>query len=931
MASAPALTYTPAVNYNGPDGFTFTVNDGSLDSPSATVSITITAVNDPPVANNQSVGTAEDTPLAITLTATDVDGNPLTYGIANPPAHGTLSGTAPNVTYTPAATYNGPDSFTFTANDGALDSNVATVSVTVSNINNAPVANDQSVTSDEDIAKAITLAATDVDGNPLTYGIVTLPAHGTLSGTAPNMTYTPSTNYNGPDSFTFKANDGFLDSNEATVSITVTAANDAPVADPQSVSTPEDAPKTIILSANDLDNVSLTFTIVNLPAHGTLSAVVPDPCTPDGGGGYLCTATVTYTPTSNYNGSDSFTFKANDGTSDSNTASVSVGVNALNDGPAASDGTAITSEDVPTTVTLTGTDPDGNTLIFSILSTPGDGTLGTISDPSCAVDGAGVATCTATAAYTPAGNYNGPDSFTFKAYDGNVDSNTATITITINPANDAPVASDQSPSTEEDTAKVITLSATDIDGNSLAFSVTGGPAHGILSAIDPVSCTPDGSGGSVCTATVGYTPTADYNGPDSLTFKVNDGILDSNEATVTITVNAVNDAPVAADNSYDTGEDVTLNVPAPGVLGNDTDAESNPLTAVLVNGPAHGALSLNANGSFTYTPAGNYSGPDSFTYKANDGSADSNVATVSITVNAVNDLPVAADNSYDTNEDGTLNVAASGVLGNDTDAEGSSLTAILVSTTGHGALTLNANGSFTYTPVANYNGPDSFTYKANDGSSDSNVATVSITVNAINDQPIANAQSVTTPEDTALIISLTGSDVEGSLLTFATVTQPTHGTLSGTPPALTYTPAANYNGPDNFTFKVNDGTVDSGPATVSINVTPVNDPPVATADTKSTTQNTPLTFPASDLMTNDSKGPADENGQSLTVTAVSAASSQGGTVSLGAGNITYTPPTGFSGRRQLHLHRLRQWNAISLCRWVSECHGHRSSQLCPSI
>src|SRR5207244_837824 len=144
------------------------------------------------------------------------------------------------------ANFNGPDSFTYRANDGSLDSNIATVSITVTAVNDAPVASDQTVATNEDTAKAITLGATDVEGSPLTYAIVTGPAHGTLSGTAPAVTYTPAANYNGADSFTFKANDGSLDSNVATVSITVTAVNDAPVATNQTVTTDEDTAKAIM-------------------------------------------------------------------------------------------------------------------------------------------------------------------------------------------------------------------------------------------------------------------------------------------------------------------------------------------------------------------------------------------------------------------------------------------------------------------------------------------------------------------------------------------------------------------------------------------------------------------------------------------------------------------------------------------------------------
>jgi serine protease len=181
-------------------------------------------LNDPPVANDQSVTTDEDTSVSITLTATDSNNDLLTYSIDSGPLHGMLTGTAPSVTYTPNDNYNGGDSFTFKANDGKVDSNIATVTITVSPVNDAPVANDQSVTTIQDTPVDITLTASDVDNDPLTYSIDSVPSNGVLTGSAPDFTYTPDDNYNGDDSFTFEANDGKVDSNIATVSITVNSA-----------------------------------------------------------------------------------------------------------------------------------------------------------------------------------------------------------------------------------------------------------------------------------------------------------------------------------------------------------------------------------------------------------------------------------------------------------------------------------------------------------------------------------------------------------------------------------------------------------------------------------------------------------------------------------------------------------------------------------
>src|SRR5207248_2627026 len=211
---------------------------------------------------------------------------------------------------------------------------------------------------------------------------------------------------------------------------------------------------------------------------------------------------------------------------------------------------------------------------------------------------------------------------------------------------------------------------------------------------------------------------------------------------------AVNDAPVAANDAYSTNEDTALNVAAAGVLANDSDVDGDALTAILVSSPAHGSLTLNANGSLTYAPAANYNGGDSFTYKANDGALNSNVATASLTITPANDAPPAANDSYTTAEETAPTADARRVRANDVDVDGDALTAALVAGPAHGTLTFNANGSFTYTPAANYNGADSFTYKARDPSGAlSNVATVSLTITPVNDPPVAANESYTTAEE----------------------------------------------------------------------------------------------------------------------------------------------------------------------------------------
>jgi len=237
------VSYTPDANYYGTDEFVVEVSDGSL-SDTIVVAVSVEPVNDVPTVSDQSVTLDEDVAKVITLGAADIDGDTLTWSVTDP-AHGTLSGTAPDLTYTPDADFNGTDSFTFKVNDGTEDSAPATVSLTIDAVNDVPVANAQSITTDEDVEKTIVLTGEDVEGASLTFAVVDEPAHGVLSGAAPNMTYTPYQNFNGSDSFTFKVNDGSVDSELATVDITANAVNDTPVADAQSITTSEDVAKTM--------------------------------------------------------------------------------------------------------------------------------------------------------------------------------------------------------------------------------------------------------------------------------------------------------------------------------------------------------------------------------------------------------------------------------------------------------------------------------------------------------------------------------------------------------------------------------------------------------------------------------------------------------------------------------------------------------------
>ena len=227
-----------------------------------------------------------------------------------------------------------------------------------------------------------------------------------------------------------------------------------------------------------------------------------------------------------------------------------------------------------------------------------------------------------------------------------------------------------------------------------------------------------------------YTPNDHFSGTDSFDYIATNSGAAGNLATVTITVAPVNDIPVASNDSFIVFANGTWTTDAPGVLGNDNDLDGDPLTAILLDSTANGALGFNPDGSFVYTPNLGFVGTDTFTYMASDGQSNSNLAMVTITVAELNEAPVAQNDAYEVTNDAVLTVAAPGVLLNDTDANNDSLAATLVAAPLFGTVTLNADGSFDYFPPANFSGTDSFTYKVNDGSTDSNVAMIIITVNA---------------------------------------------------------------------------------------------------------------------------------------------------------------------------------------------------------
>ena len=566
----------------------------------APLAVTSPGGNTPPTATPQTLDTPEDTPLTITLTGTDPDtGDTLTYTVTTQPTHGTLTGTGTTREYTPDTNYHGPDSFRFTVDDGSGPTTPAAISITVTPVNDPPIAEPVTASTPRDTAVLVTLSASDIDGDPLTYTVVDQPAHGTLTGTGTTRTYTPDTGYTGADTFTYLANDGNVDSNTSTVTITIEATNRPPTATPQTLDTPEDTPLTITLTGTDPDTGdTLTYTVTTQPTHGTLTGTG---------------TTREYTPDTNYHGPDSFRFTVDDGSGPTTPAAISITVTPVNDPPIAEPVTASTPRDTAVLVTLSASDIDGDPLTYTIVDQPAHGTL----------TGTGT-----TRTYTPDTGYTGADTFTYLANDGNVDSNTSTVTITIEATNRPPTATPQTLDTPEDTPLTITLTGTDPDtGDTLTYTVTTQPTHGTLT----------GTG-----TTREYTPDTNYHGPDSFRFTVDDGSGPTTPAAISITVTPVNDPPIA--------EPVTASSPSGvpvSITLSATDVDGDPLTYTIVTPPAHGTLT-GAGTAYSYSSDPGYVGSDGFTYAADDGQVSSNPVTVSIEVTPASPATVTlslADNA----------------------------------------------------------------------------------------------------------------------------------------------------------------------------------------------------------------------------------------------------------------------------------------------
>ncbi|WP_158156491.1 tandem-95 repeat protein [Vibrio alginolyticus] len=942
-----SVTYTPNDNYHGTDSFTYIVTSGGV-SESTTVNVDVTPVNDAPVATNDNAVTDEDTPVTIDVLPndTDIDGDTLSIQSASvPETQGTVEIVDGKLVFTPAENFHGDAEITYTVTDGAL-TDQATVNVTVNAVNDTPVV--ESSLADQTLAEDFTpytidlnTAFSDVDNvdGELTFSV---SGNSNVLVSIENgiATISPTADWNGSEILTFTATDPSGESVSQTVNFTVAPVADI-VADKATVM--EDTPTIIKVLDNDTfegDDKVVSLDTNNGPANGTVSV------NPDG--------SVTYTPNDNFHGTDSFTYiVTSGGVSESTT--VNVDVTPVNDAPVATNDNAVTDEDTPVTIDVlpNDTDIDGDKLSIESASVPE--TQGTVE----IVDGKLV--------FTPAENFHGDAEITYTVTDGAL-TDQATVNVTVNAVNDTPVVessiADQTLA-EDFTPYSIDLNTafSDVDNvdGELTFSVSGNSNIQV----------------AIVNGIATFTPTADWNGSEALTFTATDPSGESVSQTVNFTVTPV--ADIVADNATVVEDTPTIIK----VLGNDTfEGDDKVVSLDTNNGPANGTVSVNPDGSVTYTPNDNYHGTDSFTYIVTSGGV-SESTTVSVDVTPVNDAPVATNDTAITDEDTPVTID---VLPNDTDIDGDTLSIDSASVPSEQGTVEIVDGKLVFTPAENFNGDAEITYTITDGAL-TDQATVNVTVNAVNDTPVVEssitdqtlaedftpysidlntafsdvdnvdgelsfsvsgnsnvlvsiengiatisptadwngseiltftatdpsgesvsqtvnftvapvadivADKATVMEDTPTIIKVLDNDTfegDDKVVSLDTNNGPANGTVSVNPDgSVTYTPNDNYHGTDSFTYIVTSGGV-SESTTVNVDVTPVNDAPVATNDNAVTDEDTPVTI---DVLPNDT----DIDGDKLSIESASVPEAQG-TVEIVDGKLVFTPAENFNGDAEI--------------------------------
>jgi hypothetical protein len=662
------------------------------------------------------------------------------------PVHGSVSlqvnaQGAMEVVFLPEANYHGPASFDYTVTDQYGLSDNARVSLSIAAVNNAPVTQGETGSGNEDTAllfSAASLLANDsdidasVDGDLLRITRVGLAQHGQVflqpDGT---VRFVPDADYNGPAQFSYWVGDrdaaqiaaGTGYETQATVNLTVLAINDLPVVTGEVMGSDEDIilsinPALLLANDTDVDTVStnaepaqvLSITAVGNAQRGSIVLL------PDG--------TLQFTPELNYFGVAGFSYTVDDGHGGQVQGQVVINLAPVNDAPDVLGETVTFNEDAIQTFTQAQflandsdvDNPHGDLRIVSVENA----THGTVAlNP----DG--------TIRFAPDADYFGPAQFTYTVSDGAGGFTVGLASLDIAAVNDAPRLVGEALTLDEDTAARFSVAAllandTDVDNphTDLTITTAGNASHGSV---------------QIVAGEIVFTPDLNYNGTASFTYTVSDGVGGTSEATVNLTFNPVNDAPVANSELVWGKRDVSYTLTKAALLANDTDVETPmALQISAISNVQHGTAVLNADGSVRFTPDAGYTGRGSFDYTVQDPDGAGSTATAQIDFSRVNVNPTATDDSFTGYEDIAFSITQAQLLVNDTDADNAAADLRVTAVAGgqHGTVSLQPDGSVRFVPAADYNGPASFNYLVSDGDGGQTWATARLTVQAVNDAPV---------------------------------------------------------------------------------------------------------------------------------------------------------------------------------------------------
>jgi len=769
--------YIPSKDFVGMDTFSFTVHDGYTRSAPANVMINVEMGNRPPKAENATLEINEDTSKKYTLTASDMNHDPLTFEIVNPPTLGQIQmidAQTGQFTYIPAPNKNGTDLFTFIASDGELESNAAAITVQIIPVNDRPQAQDSHLRLDEDFEKMGMLNGADIDGDAITFEIVKRPEKGILVLTHPQTgqySYSPFLNHYGIDSFNFVVKDATMTSYTATVNIVIDPQNDAPTAMPLSFETLEDTPVSGVLQGTDIDDDALMFMLVDDPNALSQGILEINDAT---------NGQFTYYPPENQFGQFIFNYYVTDSQLTAQPVPLTITINPTNDAPVVMNKEVSTNINEPLTISLFGADIDNDSLLFTVIDSPENGDF--INEAN-------------TWKYVPKTDFQGVDHLTYQADDqsgsDNALSNIGSISIRVGvPAADFYTY-------EDNIISLDLLSGTFFDSAVEHYEILQPPDFGILKGEGQFQT---------------YEPETDYS--EMVNFTVRYTVDDQPyDRQIQLFIMPVNDPPkfigIEPTPAF-TYEDQALTLT---VSVHDPDTLFESLSFSLDNPPNNGQAMIIEN-QIVYMPSSDYSGDDQLTVSVTDGfEGSSSAQTIDIQIAPANDVPIAFDQNVETLEETQVTLSPMAF-----DQDSDRLDYTIKQQPSNGNL-LGQSPPFIYVPKPDFYGIDRITFVASDGESTSEEAEMLIHVRNVNDVPKANSSSFTIHDSTQISGRLRAIDADFDILIYTLVEQPKKGLLTFINPVMgtfVYYPHSNESGIDTFTFKVNDGTKDSNIAPVNI-------------------------------------------------------------------------------------------------------------------